>query len=97
MWFITEKSSVSSAFFFCIEVYLLTSPSFVTLPITCHGILQIVKSGLMSKDDFDEARSKALSLFEYGQVNTYAISFLEAARSKCSDPPRLTSLTKLEA
>ncbi|CAM0903141.1 unnamed protein product [Alopecurus aequalis] len=28
---------------------------------------EIVKSGLMSKDDFDEARSKALSLFEYGQ------------------------------
>ncbi|XP_047048256.1 phosphoribosylaminoimidazole-succinocarboxamide synthase, chloroplastic-like [Lolium rigidum] len=28
---------------------------------------EIVKSGLMSKDDFDEARNKALSLFEYGQ------------------------------
>uniref|UniRef100_A0ACD5Z6X4 Uncharacterized protein n=1 Tax=Avena sativa TaxID=4498 RepID=A0ACD5Z6X4_AVESA len=28
---------------------------------------EIVKSGLMSKYDFDEARSKALSLFEYGQ------------------------------
>ncbi|XP_047047490.1 phosphoribosylaminoimidazole-succinocarboxamide synthase, chloroplastic-like [Lolium rigidum] len=28
---------------------------------------EIVKAGLMSKDDFDEARSKALSLFEYGQ------------------------------
>ncbi|KAM0881638.1 hypothetical protein ACQ4PT_032800 [Festuca glaucescens] len=28
---------------------------------------EIVKSGLMSKDDFDETRSKALSLFEYGQ------------------------------
>ena len=25
----------------------------------------------MSKDDFDEARSKALSLFEYGQVTFY--------------------------
>ncbi|XP_062199794.1 phosphoribosylaminoimidazole-succinocarboxamide synthase, chloroplastic-like [Phragmites australis] len=28
---------------------------------------EIIKSGLMSKEDFDEARSKALSLFEYGQ------------------------------
>ncbi|CAM0951764.1 unnamed protein product [Alopecurus aequalis] len=34
------------------------------VPITPE---EIVKSGLMSKDDFDEARSKALSLFEYGQ------------------------------
>jgi hypothetical protein len=81
---------VSLCFFSCIVVYLLMASSFVTLPITSHGILQIVKSGLMSKDDFDEARSKALSLFEYGQVNSYAISFLEAPRSKFSDPPRLT-------
>ncbi|TVU09891.1 hypothetical protein EJB05_43390, partial [Eragrostis curvula] len=28
---------------------------------------EIIKSGLMSNDDFDEARSKALSLFAYGQ------------------------------
>lgn len=28
---------------------------------------EIIKSGLMSKDDFDEAGSKALSLFAYGQ------------------------------
>ncbi|KAL6656164.1 hypothetical protein ACP70R_006990 [Stipagrostis hirtigluma subsp. patula] len=28
---------------------------------------EIIKSGLMSKEDFDEARNKALSLFAYGQ------------------------------
>ncbi|XP_006660719.1 phosphoribosylaminoimidazole-succinocarboxamide synthase, chloroplastic [Oryza brachyantha] len=28
---------------------------------------EIINSGLMSKEDFDEARSKALSLFSYGQ------------------------------
>ncbi|KAL6844655.1 hypothetical protein ACP4OV_025314 [Aristida adscensionis] len=28
---------------------------------------EIIKSGLMSKEDFDEARSKALGLFAYGQ------------------------------
>lgn len=31
-------------------------------------MLQIVKQGLMSQADYDEASSKALSLFEYGQV-----------------------------
>lgn len=31
-------------------------------------ILQIVQQGLMSQADYDEASSKALSLFEYGQV-----------------------------
>lgn len=30
--------------------------------------LQIVKLGLMTEAEFDEASRKALSLFEYGQV-----------------------------
>lgn len=30
--------------------------------------LQIVKRGLMTQAEFDEASSKALSLFEFGQV-----------------------------
>jgi hypothetical protein len=80
---------------------MLSVPAGITfflyiLPLTCHTILQIVKAGLMSKDDFDEARSKALSLFEYGQVNSYVIFFLEAPRSMFSDPPWLASPTKLQ-
>ncbi|KAK3119335.1 hypothetical protein QOZ80_9BG0718220 [Eleusine coracana subsp. coracana] len=34
------------------------------VPVTSD---EIISSGLMSKEDFDEARSKALSLFKYGQ------------------------------
>lgn len=30
---------------------------------------QIVQRGLMTQADYDEASRKALSLFEYGQVN----------------------------
>lgn len=32
-------------------------------------VSQIVKRGLMTQADYDEASRKALSLFEYGQVN----------------------------
>ncbi|XP_049936257.1 phosphoribosylaminoimidazole-succinocarboxamide synthase, chloroplastic isoform X2 [Nymphaea colorata] len=31
---------------------------------------QIISQGLMTQDEFDEARAKALALFEYGQVHT---------------------------
>lgn len=37
---------------------------------------QIIERGLMTPSDYDEASSKALSLFEYGQVpdHTYSSS-----------------------
>jgi hypothetical protein len=38
------------------------------MALHCPFIPQIIKSGLMSKEDFHEAGSKALSLFAYGQV-----------------------------
>lgn len=38
--------------------------------------LQIVEQGLMTQSDYDEASSKALSLFEYGQVAGLNSSFL---------------------
>jgi len=34
--------------------------------------LQIIERGLMTRADYEEVSEKALSLFEYGQVISYA-------------------------
>ena len=77
LWWMTLVSYLSASF-----TNLLKMISLASLGGSCDAFVsQIVKRGLMTQADYDEASRKALSLFEYGQV--YKLCWLAFIANFC--------------